>query len=438
MQHLPVFNIRRLRHLDKTTLFFLPIILGSVIFGNYYVVDAYGQTTTRSQESDFKDSLDGSPYQSLNLSSNNLTANKCQNVTDSKPESISVETGKAIYTPLEGIAAHVDVLDGNACPIAAKVDFEIAKVDHIEKKVYQQSFFSSENCLQGSFLDTYTITLDEAGKYNITATTLINGINQKAWKLIQVQEMYSSRFSFMWFVGLGFFISLVVLVLKGSNNTQLNEILRFVFISGIIFSILSSFIFLNDQVSSIAPIGIVKKFPEDSSLSPSVGGDSSQIDCKNNANPAGDLTLGDSEWVLNIGGGAPRYVHGIQVPIGVIIFGIAGGYLRYLYEMSKLRNKQTDPSKKSNDNTQNERMNLFYRSLQDISLLFLSPLLAIAVWFLLSQAGLNSTTATSTIAVVSFTVGLITEDVIHALIRFSSSAIGRKKQGTENNLEATS
>jgi hypothetical protein len=57
---------------------------------------------------------------------------------------------------------------------------------------------------------------------------------------------------------------------------------------------------------------------------------------------------------------------------------------------------------------------------------------------LLSQAGLNSTTATSTIAVVSFTVGLITEDVIHALIRFSSSAIGRKKQGTENNLEATS
>ena len=46
---------------------------------------------------------------------------------------------------------------------------------------------------------------------------------------------------------------------------------------------------------------------------------------------------GDGQWVINIGGQPPNYDYGIQIPISVLIFGILGGYLRYLYKTSKLR-----------------------------------------------------------------------------------------------------
>ena len=204
-------------------------------------------------------------------------------------------------------------------------------------------------------------------------------------------------------------------------------------------------------------------------------------------------------WILNIGGSSiDNFKTGIQIPVYVIVFGIVGGYLRYLYKTSKLRvsrvasseayvfswenvpGSETDKLKdflrnelnldwtelqdfvkegntlKITDGTHlisivlNEKQAhiingnkklistffvskgkstklyqtvtsqkwLFYQSLEDLSLLFLAPLLSIAVWFLLTQSGMTSKYI---IAVSSFAVGLVTEEIVRALIRFAKS-----------------
>ena len=80
-------------------------------------------------------------------------------------------------------------------------------------------------------------------------------------------------------------------------------------------------------------------------------------------------------------------------------------------------------------------MDLFYNSLEDIALLFLAPLLAIAVWFLLDQMGIQGQDAIQTIAVVSFTIGLITEEAIQALLKFSKSILGVKEEKPKDQSE---
>ena len=69
-----------------------------------------------------------------------------------------------------------------------------------------------------------------------------------------------------------------------------------------------------------------------------------------------------------------------------------------------------------------------------IALLFLSPLLAIATWFLLNQAGLeghqNGTQGQSGIfilAAVSFTVGLVTNEVVQYLSNFVKKRLGNNQ-----------
>jgi hypothetical protein len=209
---------------------------------------------------------------------------------------------------------------------------------------------------------------------------------------------------------------------------------------------------------------------------------------------------------------------GIQIPIYVIIFGISGGYLRYLYKTAKLqksvnlsdrsylfswnnipgseseklkyflkenfnlewiidqefqkKGNSVEASNKKNSvsillehdkeyaaiiingrkimkliveeengmfniyHTIDRRRSIFYQSLEDLSLFFLAPLLAIAVWFILYQGG---TTSTLAISIVSFAVGLITEEIIQTIIRISSSTLKRdstkevqKNEGTNN------
>ena len=82
---------------------------------------------------------------------------------------------------------------------------------------------------------------------------------------------------------------------------------------------------------------------------------------------------------------------------------------------------KTDVEKRIN------KLRNFYQSLEDIALLFLAPLLAIAVYFLLTVFGLEGGNSIYTIAVISFTVGLMTEEVVQALIGFTTSKLKVEK-----------
>lgn len=171
------------------------------------------------------------------------------------------------------------------------------------------------------------------------------------------------------------------------------EILRFLFLSTIAFTPLLAFALTDVQIAPASPFGLVIR-----------GG-------------GGNNTLFDNQWVVNIGGiGTNEYENGIQVPVSVVIFGLAGGYLRFLYYTSTRRQEEVIEEES------------FYESIKDLALFFLSPLLAIAVWLVLFQGG---TTSTFTLAAVSFTVGLVTREVVYSLIGFVKSRISPNTSGDE-------
>jgi hypothetical protein len=123
---------------------------------------------------------------------------------------------------------------------------------------------------------------------------------------------------------------------------------------------------------------------------------------------------------------ADDYQGGIQIPVFVFLFGLGGGYIRYLrYAYKEL---WQDKAKKDDDEKDETQKRVFRRSMKDISLLFLSPLLAIAVYFMLYTVGINTTNNLPTIATVCFAVGLITDNVINRLEKFAGAAIGGKPE----------
>jgi hypothetical protein len=318
--------------------------------------------------------------------------NSCIKLPNSTAATIAIETTETVYTPDQNIPITIYIYDTMGCKISSPVDLQITEVTTPDKIVYTQSFFSSINMEDNGFTSEQSIGLNNPGKYNISASIDGEDGPMISWKIIEIKEIFYSKQALMGYISIGFFICLMILAVSGIRNRIISEILRFIFISGIIF----------------APVGIVKKPPQIMIESP----EGFELESM------GENALGDGEWVINIGGQPPDYRYGIQIPISVLIFGILGGYLRYLYKTSKILTNARPIGEKDD-----ERLILFYHSLEDIALLFLAPLLAMAVWFLLTQAGVQGEGALYTIAVVSFTVGLITEEVIQSLIRFTSSAL---------------
>jgi hypothetical protein len=68
---------------------------------------------------------------------------------------------------------------------------------------------------------------------------------------------------------------------------------------------------------------------------------------------------------------------------------------------------------------------LMWQTIGELAEIVLSPFLAVAAWFLLSLAG---TPNICTVAVVSFTVGLATKDIIERLINYTTSELKANKK----------
>jgi len=73
----------------------------------------------------------------------------------------------------------------------------------------------------------------------------------------------------------------------------------------------------------------------------------------------------------------------------------------------------------------------FYQSLKDIALFFLAPLLALATWFILSQWQ-TTENAVYTLAVVSFAAGLMTEEIVETMIRFTKRLLKESTSKTDS------
>ena len=194
----------------------------------------------------------------------------------------------------------------------------------------------------------------EPGHYEITASAAA----QKYFKeysnsyIIEIQELFFTRGAYILYIGgaIGF-LGLLVVILKAPKlstisskeySTSASEseqrsiimqamdaikypsnfikrpldintytILRFVFLTILSVTPILAIVFTDVQIAPNSPLGLIIK-----------------TDNQNN-------TVIDNQWVVNIGGIAiNNYSTGIQIPVSVIIFGIAGSYLRFLYYTS--------------------------------------------------------------------------------------------------------
>jgi hypothetical protein len=138
-----------------------------------------------------------------------------------------------------------------------------------------------------------------------------------------VQSAWVSNTAKFGYLAVAFFAALMVLTViqfrrepsdpqkyqkAGERFNGTTEVIRFVCLSGMALSLVFSLYFANQPVGVNSPVGLVIKPP------------------LVNGKP-----LPGGEWVINVRGYPPNYTAGIQIPISVAVFGILGGYARYLY-----------------------------------------------------------------------------------------------------------
>jgi hypothetical protein len=261
--------------------------------------------------------------------------------------------------------------------------------------------------IQGSY-STLITPPPEAGIYNVSAKATaqvydVPYVNTSTTSVssstsIEVQELFYTRPVIMLFVGgLVGYVGLGIITIKESHlfSERTYYLLRFVFLTIVAITPIIALSFTDVQIAPLSPIGIVTKI-----------GNTTENTIDESFN---------NQWVINVGGlASDNYSEGIQIPINIIIFGISGGYLRFLYYTSS----------KGLQITEGERSIPFFETLKDLSIMLLSPLLAIAVWLVLFQGG---TTSMFTLAAISFTIGLVTREVVYALIGFVASKISSKE-----------
>ena len=137
---------------------------------------------------------------------------------------------------------YIRVFDDNGCIVNSITTVEAFYIDDNGNKnsIYRQTTFS-----QSEFFSKFGINLQETGNYEITAN--VTDL-PKSFVPIKVISFYQSEIAYLIFLTLSFIAGLVIVTsLSRTRNMPIGEILRFVFISGISLSILSTFIFIQDE-----------------------------------------------------------------------------------------------------------------------------------------------------------------------------------------------
>lgn len=410
--------------------------------------------------------------------------------------SLSVSTPTPNYLPggIVEISGVVYDVEGNLANTKILLTIEKENSPNEKQIVYQSSTFSNN----GIFFDV-NFKPTESGTYKLTASIFEN-LELQSWTFFKVSEIFETTIGwwillatlffllYFWFNILGMntprsvgvltkspevrkntsqskedhdipFTSLIELpVMRGRVVTVTSlklglvprEILRFILMTIIITSIFVG-VLLNDvEIGVNSPIGLInnKNLMVSDNLEEEKLDQSSQ---EFSSNPVG--------WFINIGGSYyDNYSSGLQIPFFVVVFGVAGGYIRFLYTLTRswlknnleaeLKEELNGESKSAEEAKNNLKRYLdkliesaqrgdfsesrlkrvyFNKSMQDIALLFLSPILAMATYFLLFTAGLNTEVDFNTLAVVSFSIGLVTDKVISRLQDFAGGLLGGNK-----------
>ena len=254
----------------------------------------------------------------------------------------------------------------------------------------------------GMFFDT-SFTPDKPGRYLIEAES-----QSKAFDSLHITVVdFTSTPQFVVVVmavsALIILLTIVSSLRTGKGNVSLSvfRVARFTLVSIIVFGMISFFYFSDIEYGRGGTLGIVLyEFSEERKF---------------------DQPL-DLNWVLHIGGvSQEQYRGGLIIPIYILIFGVFGGYLRFFYYtankwlkrevLSQLTDKENELIFEGKPllSTANEKYDLIEseahggrihsilarvltnRVMGDLSLLFIAPILAVMMYFVLSQSGLNET-----------------------------------------------
>jgi hypothetical protein len=163
------------------------------------------------------------------------------------------------------------------------------------------------------------LKLNDPGVYTLNATARAGELSDNASTSFVVTDWLFSRPAFLMIAALISFSVLMFLILVDMKKSIHSlEVYRFLCLSGIAIFPILALITADVAIGSGSTIGIIVEPPSDSTGQP-------MLNEKGEAMPGG-------EWMLNIGGHQDNhYADGIQIPVSVIVFGLAGGYIRYLY-----------------------------------------------------------------------------------------------------------
>jgi len=361
---------------------------------------------------------------------------KLQNYNQSMP-SISLITDDSKYSQGEKVAILGRVHNGTKF-ISGTINLVVKKTGDPMLWWYatnkEQSIFTNISTISdntGRY--NYNISLQDDGRYLVIASANIQGKIISSSTVFEVQNIFVSMSAGMIYVAIAFFLILILVIGIGnhkygdiSDAVEFRrkqkeianiELLRFITLTGIAVFIILSFVFVDAEVGVNSPVGLVQQ----------------NFDLLNKTKMQSEGQARENAWVINVGGTqSDNYLGGIQIPTSVVIFGLAGGYLRYLYGMRfffsrwKKDNEYEDTDKNWGDLNIADNLSFVRHSLRSLSLFFLSPMLAVVIWFILFQGG---TTGKWAIAAISFSLGLITEEVIQVIIAFVRKAlIGIKEE----------
>jgi hypothetical protein len=251
--------------------------------------------------------------------------------------------------------------------------------------------------MEGEYNITSYITFASTKVYNIST------IGTAAATDVTVQNVFLTTPFIILYIGGAISIPGLIIVAswrehrKQSDKNQNGELPQFIFFTILAFTPIAALALTDVELFPNAPVGIIIK-PSTVANSPNV-------------------TTSVGEWMINIGGNSSdEYTQGIQIPVAIVIFGIGGGYLRYLFSQADKRFKNSAQAAKQEQPNSVDSHVVFQEILHDVTLLFLSPLLAVAVWLALWQGGLTSA---FTLAAVSFVIGLVTKEAGEALVEFA-------------------
>ncbi len=374
---------------------------------------------------------------------NTTTTKESKNITG-----IMVNVDNNLYTTGSFINIHGKVFDDADAKDLSHIPI-IIKVEKIKSATLGNPQFGWNSKLNTSELVTIlptetrkdgiynaTTMVQDGGMYRVTAEITNNQNNhqqqiQTPFRIFEAAPMLVTFPFILLYTAIALFIALLTTIATSApkksdtdgkgvsrdyitnilyfkRDTAKREILRFAFISGILACIIGSLIFSDVQVGANSPVGLVRQHVSANQTS--------------------------NEWIINVGGiqnpSTLNYVGGIQIPSTVVIFGLLGGYLRYLYGLryvytakdSSQNSKDADPL--WGDIDLNDPLWFFKHALRRLSLIFLAPLLAVGIWFIIFQGNFEGKFA---ISAISLAIGLITEEAVQSIISFSRNMLSGLK-----------